>query len=79
MNKKFVVNGKILRAESNRRAIIALYPCLNYAVEQELISLTKAVKIANRTFGVHISRSLNAYKVAESCYVNSIINYKYYL
>ena len=77
--KKFVVNGKIVGAESNRRAIVSLYPCLNYAVEQGLISLTKAVKIANKTFGTHISRSLNAYKVAKSCYTNSIINYKYYL
>lgn len=79
MNKKFVVNGKIVSAKSNRYAIISLYPCLNYAIGQKLISLTKAVKIANSTFGVHISRSLNAYKVAKSCYANSIINYKYYL
>ena len=77
--KKFVVNGKIVSAKSNKYAIISLYPCLNYAVGQGLLSLTKAVKIANSTFGVHISRSLNAYKVARSCYLNSIINYKYYL
>lgn len=76
---KFVVNGKIVSAKSNRYAIISLYPCLNYAVEQGLISLTKAVKMVNSTFGVHISRSLNAYKVAKNCYLNSIINYKYYL
>ena len=77
--KKFVVNGKIVSAKSNKYAIVSLYPCLNYAVGQGLLSLTKAVKIANSTFGVHISRSLNAYKVARSCYLNSIINYKYYL
>ena len=77
--KKFVVNGKIVSAKSNKYAIISLYPCLNYAVGQGLLSLTKAVKIANSTFGVHISRSLNAYKVAKSCYINSVINYKYYL
>ena len=79
MNKKFVVNGKIVNAESNKYAIVSLYPCLNYAVGQGILSLTKAVKIANRTFGVHISRSLNAYNVSKSCYLNSIINYKYYL
>lgn len=77
--KNFVVNGKVITAKSNKWAIVTLYPCLNYAVGQGLLSLTKAVKIANKTFGTHISRSLNAYKVAKSCYTNSIINYKYYL
>ena len=77
--KKFVVNGKIVSAKSNKYAIVSLYPCLNYAVGQGLLSLTKAVKIANKTFGVHISRSLNAYEVAKSCYLNNVINYKYYL
>lgn len=79
MNKNFVVNGKIINAKSNKWAIVTLYPCLYFAVSKGLLSLTKAVKIANKTFGTHISRSLSAYKTAKTCYLNSQINYKYYL
>ena len=79
MNKIYVVNGKKVNAKSNKWAIVTLYPCLSYAVNKGLLSLTKAVKIANKTFGIHISRSLSAYKTAKTCYLNSQINYKYYL
>ena len=79
MNKIYIVNGKKVTAKSNKWAIVTLYPCLNYAVNKGLLSLTKAVKIANKTFGIHISRSLSAYKTAKACYNNSKINYKYYL
>ena len=76
---KYVVNGKVITAKSNKWAIVTLYPCLNYAVNKGLLSLNQAVKIANKTFGTHISRSLSAYKTAKTCYLNSQINYKYYL
>ena len=79
MNKIYIVNGKKVNAKSNKWAIVTLYPCLYFAVSNKILSLNQAVKIANKTFGIHISRSLSAYKTAKACYNNSKINYKYYL
>lgn len=77
-NNTFVVNGAKVVAQSNKWAIVTLYPCLHYAVSNGLLSLNQAVKLANQTFGVHISRSLYAAKVAKACYLNSVRNYNAY-
>lgn len=53
--RKYSVNGKVVMATSNKRAIVSLYPRLEQAVNNGSLSLTKAVKIANRTYGIHLS------------------------
>lgn len=53
--RKYSVNGKVVMATSNKRAIVSLYPRLQQAVNKNLISLTQAVKLANRTYGTHLS------------------------
>lgn len=78
MTNTFVVNGVVVSAKSNKWAIVTLYPCLHFAVSNGLLSLNQAVKLANQTFGVHISRSLYAAKVAKACYLNSVRNYNSY-
>ncbi|WP_288709931.1 hypothetical protein [uncultured Clostridium sp.] len=78
MTNTFVVNGVVVSAKSNKWAIVTLYPCLHYAVSNGLISLNQAVKLANNLFGTHISRSLCAYQTANSCYLNSLVNYNRY-
>ena len=62
------VNGKTVLAKSNNWAIVSLYPCLAFAVSSGTLSLTKAVSLTNQTFGLHISRSQQAYLSSQNAY-----------
>ena len=74
MNKIYNVNGKQVQAKSNKWAIVNLYPCLQFAVLNGSISLTKAVKLANCTFGTHYSRSQQAYITSQQVFNNHIMS-----
>lgn len=69
--KAYHVNGQKVIAQSNKHAIVNLYPCLQFAISNGLISLTKGVKLANATFGTHISRSQNSYFALKQQYQNN--------